>query len=156
MYPYWFFWLVRFCISEVCGRPCSSKGLWGGNGFSAPGLDAVEGSGGLGCCVYEAPPDPVANLQPKDAKDTPLLNYMKTRLGWFHVEMVMDSTRNVARYCIHLSWREIYFVIVNKVTTCIRPFKHRFLFGFEQWKQNIQGSWKKSSPRKAKLDSKKL
>lgn len=71
----------------------------------------MEGSGGLGCSVYEAPPDPVANLQPKDAKDTPLLNYMKTRLGWFHVEMVMDSTWNVARYCIHLSWRYVYIYI---------------------------------------------
>ena len=31
------------------------------------------------------------------------------RLGWDHFtfEMVMDSTRNVARYCIHWSWRDI-------------------------------------------------
>ena len=28
---------------------------------------------------WEAPPDPVAALQPATAKDTPLLNYMKTR-----------------------------------------------------------------------------
>mmetsp|Transcript_86221 Transcript_86221/g.136968 ORF Transcript_86221/g.136968 Transcript_86221/m.136968 type:complete len:392 (+) Transcript_86221:66-1241(+) len=29
--------------------------------------------------TFEAPPDPVAALQPATAKDTPLLNYMKTR-----------------------------------------------------------------------------
>lgn len=29
--------------------------------------------------TFEAPPDPVATIQPATAKDTPLLNYMKTR-----------------------------------------------------------------------------
>ncbi|CAE7511599.1 UPF3 [Symbiodinium pilosum] len=29
--------------------------------------------------MFEAPPDPVAELQPSSKKDTPLLNYMKTR-----------------------------------------------------------------------------